>query len=184
MTERAKLYQEAGNSVEEVAAGKQWYAVQTRSRHEKMVARQLRRRGITTFLPLISQLRKWSDRQKLVESPLFPGYAFVQLAYEPKARLGVLSTDGVVNFVGAQGHGNPIPDEQITSVQNVLGNKIPCESHPYLKVGQRVRIRGGSLEGTQGILVGTRGDHRLVISVELIQQSVAIQVGGHNVVPA
>jgi transcription antitermination factor NusG len=183
VTERAELYQLA-NTGGEVAAGMKWYAVQTRSRHEKMVARQLRGRGIKTFLPLTLQLRKWSDRRKLVESPLFPGYAFVHLAYEPQARLGVLSTDGVVNFVGAQGHGNPIPDEQIESVQNVLENKIPCESHPYLQVGQRVRIRGGSLEGTQGILVGTRGDHRLVISVELIQRSVAIQVGGYEVVPA
>lgn len=168
----------------EVAAGIKWYAVQTRSRHEKMVARQLQDRGIATFLPLISQLRKWSDRRKLVEFPLFPGYTFVHLANEAKARLGVLSTDGVVSFVGAQGYGNPIPDEQIKSVQNLLDNKIPCESHPYLRVGQRVRIRSGSLEGTEGILAGTRGDHRLVISVELIQRSVAIQVDGYEVVPA
>lgn len=161
-----------------------WYAVRTRSRHEKSVTRQLQERGIATFLPLVTQLRRWSDRRKLVQFPLFPGYAFVRMAYEPPTRLAVLQTEGVVHFVGTQGHGVPIPDEQIESIQTLLRNDVPIENHPYLKIGQRVRLRGGSLEGMEGILVARKGHQMLVISVELIQRSLAIQVDGYDVEPA
>ena len=161
-----------------------WYAVRTRSRHEKSVARQLEERGITAFLPLVTQLRRWSDRRKLVQFPMFPGYAFVRLAYEPPVRLAVLQTEGVVHFVGTHGQGSPIPDEQIESIQTLLKNDVAIESHPYLKIGQRVRLRGGSLEGMEGILVARKGHRMLVISVELIQRSLAIQVDGYDVEPA
>ena len=89
-----------------------WYAVQTRSRHEKMVARQLEGQGFATFLPLTHQLRQWSDRRKLVELPLFPGYTFLRMIYQPEHRLRVLSTEGIVGFVGVHGQGMPIPDRQ------------------------------------------------------------------------
>jgi len=158
-----------------------WYAVQTRSRHEKMVARQLEGRGFSTFLPLTTQLRQWSDRRKLVELPLFPGYAFLRMAYQAEQRLRVLGTDGIVSFVGAHGQGMPIPDEQIEHIQTLLTAKVPFESHPFLKVGQRVRIRSGSLNGTEGILVGQEGDRMLIISVELIQRSVSIRLQGYEV---
>jgi len=161
-----------------------WFAVRTRSRHEKSVARQLEERGITAFLPLVTQLRRWSDRRKLVQFPLFPGYTFVRLSYEPPVRLAVLQTEGVVHFVGTHGHGIPIPDEQIESIQTLLRNDVLIESHPYLKIGQRVRLRGGSLEGMEGILVARKGHRMLVISVELIQRSLAIQVDGYDVEPA
>lgn len=158
-----------------------WYAVQTRSRHEKLVARHLDGQGIITFLPLASQVRQWSDREKLVQLPLFPGYAFVRLVYGPDERLKVLRTEGVVNFVGTHGQGVPIPEKQIEHVQTVLSSKVPFENHPFLKVGQRVRIRGGSLNGTEGILVGQNGDRMLVISVELIQRSLSIRLQGYDV---
>ena len=158
-----------------------WYAVQTRSRHEKMVVRQLEGQGFTTFLPLSQQLREWSDRRKIVEFPLFPGYVFLQMIYEPEARLRVLRTDGVVNFVGMHGQGIAIPDQQIEHLQTLLANKVPVESHPFLKVGQRVRIRGGSLNGTEGLLVGQDSDRTLVISVELIQRAVSIRLQGYEV---
>jgi transcription antitermination factor NusG len=158
-----------------------WYAIQTRSRHEKMVAQQLHRQGIITFLPLSSELREWSDRQKLVEFPLFPGYAFVRLVYGPEERLRVLRTEGVVNFVGIGGHGIAIPDKQIEHVEMLLTNKIPFESYPFLKAGQRVRIRGGALNGTEGILVRQNADRMLVISVELIQRSLSIHLQGYEV---
>jgi transcription antitermination factor NusG len=160
-----------------------WYAVQTRSRHEKLVARQLENQGIITFLPLRTQLRQWSDRRKLVEFPLFPGYAFVRLVYDPEERLRVLRTEGVVSFVGTHGQGISIPEKQIADIQAVLANKVLCDSHPFLKVGQRVRIRGGSLDGTEGILVGRNGDRKLVISVELIQRSLSIRLQGYDVEP-
>jgi|SRR5208337_3279050 len=161
-----------------------WYALQTRSRHEKLVARQLENQGIITFLPLTSQLRQWSDRRKVVELPLFPGYAFVRLVYDPQERLRVLRTEGVVGFVGTHGQGVPIPEKQIEDIHAVLANKVACDSHPFLKVGQRVRIRGGSLDGTEGILVGRDGERKLVISVELIQRSLSIRLQGYDVEPA
>jgi len=146
-----------------------------------LVARQLQSQGFVTFLPLAQQLREWSDRRKIVEFPMFPGYAFLQLVYEPAERLRVLRTEGVVSFVGTQGQGISIPDRQIEHIQTLLASKVPFESHPFLKVGQRVRIRGGSLQGTEGILVGQDSDRALVISVELIQRSVSIRLQGYEV---
>lgn len=168
-------------ALESAKAPLSWYAVQTRSRHEKMVARQLEGQGFATFLPLTTQLRQWSDRRKMVEMPLFPGYAFLRMAYQPDARLRVLNTDGIVGFVGVQGQGTPIPDGQINDIQNLFAAEVPVESYPFLKVGQRVRIRSGSLNGTEGILVGQEGDRMLVISVELIQRSVSIRLQGYEV---
>jgi transcription antitermination factor NusG len=146
-----------------------------------MVIRQLEGQGFTTFLPLSQQLREWSDRRKVIEFPLFPGYAFLQMIYEPEARLKVLRTEGVVSFVGCHGQGIPIPDQQIEHIQTLLANKVPLENHPFLKVGQRVRIRGGALNGTEGLLVGHDSDRTLVISVELIQRSVSIRLQGYEV---
>jgi transcription antitermination factor NusG len=171
----------AGTSGSNWAAQMNWYAIQTRSRHEKMVAQQLQSQGIITFLPLSSEMREWSDRQKLVEFPLFPGYAFVRLVYGPEERLRVLRTEGVVNFVGTGGQGIAIPDKQIEHVQTLLANKVPFESYPFLKAGQRVRIRGGALNGTEGILVRQDADRMLVISVELIQRSLSIRLQGYEV---
>lgn len=160
-----------------------WYAIQTRSRHEKMVAQQLQNQGIITFLPLSSEMREWSDRQKLVELPLFPGYAFVRLVYGPEERLRVLRIEGVVSFVGTSGRGIAIPETQIDHIRTLLASKVPFESHPFLKTGQRVRIRGGSLDGTEGILVRQDTDRMLVMSVDLIQRSVSIRLHGYEVEP-
>jgi transcription antitermination factor NusG len=160
-----------------------WYAVQTRSRHEKMVARQLEGQGFATFLPISTEVRQWSDRRKVVEMPLFPGYAFVQMVYQPEQRLRVLMTEGIVNFVGIHGQGLPIPEKQIEDIRSLLNADVPFESYPFLIVGQRVRIRSGSLNGTEGILVGQEGDRRLIISVELIQRSLSIRLQGYEVEP-
>jgi transcription antitermination factor NusG len=146
-----------------------------------MVAQQLQNQGIVTFLPISSELREWSDRQKLVEFPLFPGYAFVKLVYGPDERLRVLRTEGVVNFVGSAGQGIAIPDKQIEHVQALLASKVPFENYPFLKAGQRVRIRGGALNGTEGILVRQDADRMLVISVELIQRSLSMRLQGYEV---
>ena len=169
--------------IERESAAMNWYAVQTRSRHEKMVARQLERQGFATFLPLTTQLRQWSDRRKQVELPVFPGYAFLRMVYQPEQRLRVLSTEGIVSFVGVHGQGIPIPDKQIEHVQMLMAAETPLESHPFLKVGQRVKIRSGSLNGTEGILVGQEHNRMLVISVELIQRSVSIRLQGYEVEP-
>lgn len=187
VTDRAEprqIYSGIGNFGPTAGAkGMNWYAVQTRSRHEKIVARHLEGQGFATFLPITIQLRQWSDRRKLVELPLFPGYTFVRMVYQPEQRLRVLGTEGIVAFVGMHGQGVPIPDQQIEYIQTLLTAEVPFESYPFLKVGQRVRICSGSLDGTEGILVGQESDRRLVISVELIQRSVSIRVQGYEVEP-
>jgi transcription antitermination factor NusG len=157
-----------------------WFAIQTRSRHEKLVARQLEQGGIESFLPLSTELRSWSDRRKLVQMPLFPGYAFVRIPHSSQDRLRVLQTEGVVGFVGRQGQGIAIPASQIEDIKQVLASEIPFRSHPFLKVGQRVRVRGGSLDGVEGILVAENGDQSIVISVDPIQRALSIRIQGYQ----
>src|ERR1041384_7567801 len=115
----------------------QWFAIQTRSRHEKKAADELRGRGIEVFLPLITQTRKWSDRAKKVDFPLFAGYAFVHIAPEPKTRVNVLSAHGVVRFVGPSALGTPIPASEIETLRTALENDIALRPLPFIKVGQR-----------------------------------------------
>jgi transcription antitermination factor NusG len=160
-----------------------WYAIQTRSRHEKVVERQLQGQGVNVFYPVISQVHRWSDRKKVVECPLFAGYAFVRIAPSAEERVRVLKTHGVVQFVGERGQGTPIPAEQIQSVQAVVAGNMPFSKHAFLKVGQRVRVRGGSLDGIEGILVAHNGGRQLVISVEPIQRSLSISIDGYQVEP-
>lgn len=160
-----------------------WYAVRTRSRHEKLVARQLENQGIESFLPIVTQLHNWSDRRKQIETPLFSGYAFLRMVHSSEDRVRVLRTQGVVSFVGVQGMGTPIPDHQIEDIKALIASQIPYEERPFLRVGQRVRVRGGALDGVQGILVAENGDRSLVISVEPIQRSLYVRVAGYEVEP-
>lgn len=160
-----------------------WYAVRTRSRHEKVVERQLQSQGIEVFCPVISQIHRWSDRRKMVECPLFTTYAFVRIAPSPEERVRVLRTHGVVDLVGGRGQGVPIPAEQIEAVRAVVAGNVPFTKHPFLKVGQRVRVRGGSLDGVEGILTAQNGSRNLVISVDPIQGSLSIRVEGYEVEP-
>jgi len=158
-----------------------WYAVRTRSRHEKLVAKQLENQGIESFLPVVTQTRNWSDRRKQIETPLFSGYAFLRMVHFPDDRVRVLRTQGVVSFVGVQGTGTPIPDHQIEDIKTLVASRIPYEERPFLHIGQRVRVRGGALDGMQGILVAENGDRSLVISVEPIQRSLYVRVAGYDV---
>jgi len=167
----------------EALAGMNWYAIQTRSRHEKVVERQLQGQGIDVFYPVINQIHRWSDRRKTVECPLFAGYAFVRIAPSPEERVRVLQTHGVVQFVGGQSRGTPIPAEQMEAVRALVASNTPFTKHAFLKVGQRVRVRGGSLDGVEGILVGQNGNRSLVISVEPIQRSLSIRIEGYQVEP-
>jgi transcription antitermination factor NusG len=173
---------EAGSS--DALGETRWYAVRTRSRHEKIATQQLESRGLETFLPLVNQVRQWSDRRKEVELPLFSGYCFVRLNYSSsERRLGVLQTHGVVSFVGVQRTGVPIPDSQIEDLRTLLDNKIPMKERAFLRVGQRVRVRGGALDGVEGILASQSGERSLVLSIESIQRSLAIRVEGYDVEP-
>src|SRR5579862_237608 len=157
-----------------------WYAVHTMARHEKRVAGQFEEKRVKTFLPLLQQVHKWSDRRAKVEVPMFNCYAFVQIGQTTEERLKVLRTPGVLGFVGSERQGTPIPEEQIESLRTAISGNIPCFLHDFLSVGRRVRIRGGSLDGVEGILVRQGGDQSLVLSVELLQRSVAIRVEGYD----
>jgi len=157
-----------------------WYAFRTRSRHEKRASQQLQDAGIQTFLPLASELREWSDRRKVVEMPLFPGYGFVRINYLSADRVRVLSVHGIVSFVGPNGSGTPVPDHQIDDLRTLMQHKTPCQPHPYVEVGQRVRIRGGALDGVEGVLTEQRDDRSLVISLDSIQRAVSIRIEGYQ----
>jgi transcription termination/antitermination protein NusG len=161
----------------------QWFAVQTRARHEKAVVQRLREVGVETFLPLIRGVHRWSDRRKTVELPLFSCYVFVRLAPKNEKRLRVLLIDGVLNFVGPRGQEIPIPDEQIESIRRLLQGQLPYCSHPFLKIGQRVRIRSGALDGVEGILVSRSGERTLIISVDALDRSLAVRIEGYDVEP-
>ena len=160
-----------------------WYALLTRARHEKVVAQRLREVGITSFLPLVSEVRKWSDRKKLVEFPLFSCYVFAKLTPTNEGRLKALRIDGVYSLVGARAEGTPIPEEQIDTIRRIAEERLPWQAHPFLKIGQRVRIRSGALNGVEGILVGRSGESSLVVSIDAIQRSLSVRIDGYAVEP-
>ena len=157
----------------------EWYAIQTRYRFEKKVTVSLQRRGIETFIPLVEEIHRWSDREKAIQSPLFSGYTFARLELSSKLRKAVLQTEGVIGFVGSGGEVTPVPSRQLEDLQKLLSQKVPCALSAFLDVGQRVRIRGGCLDGLEGILE-QKNAKRLVISVESIQRAVAIQIDGYE----
>jgi transcription antitermination factor NusG len=158
-----------------------WYAVHTMARHEKRIAAQFEEKSVCTFLPLLHQVHTWSDRRKVVEIPMFSCYAFVHMVQTVEERLKVLRTPGVLGFVGSERQGTPIPDEQIESLRKAISEKLPCLPHPFISVGKRVRICGGSLNGVEGILMRQGADQSLIISVELLQRSVSIRVEGYDI---
>ena len=160
-----------------------WYAIHTRARHERMVITRLESEAITTFLPVTSEIRQWSDRRKLVEVPLFSCYAFVRIARLSEVQAKIAHTDGVLGFVGSCGGPIPIPDVEIANIQALLSGMAPYTFYPFLKIGQRIRVRGGSLDGVEGFLLSRNGNNTLVISVEPIQRSLAINLNGYTVEP-
>lgn len=158
-----------------------WFAIQTKPRHEKKVSLELLEKGLHSFLPLHRTRRRWSDRHKWVDLPLFSQYVFVRMAPGAEVRARVLHTVGVVRLAGAPGHGTPVPDEQIASLHALVEQRIPLMPHFYINVGERVRICGGALNGVEGVLIAIKNDRRLVVSVELIRRSIAIQLDGFEV---
>lgn len=165
------------------ASDQSWFAVQTRARHEKRIATELQEKGVVAFLPLSMEVHQWSDRKRRVEVPLFAGYVFVRLGWRQSSRIYVLETNGVFGFVGVRGVGSPIPDEQIETLQTIVREKLPISPHPFLDVGQKVRIRGGSLDGICGILSAINDDQSLIVSVDSIQRSLAIRINGYGIEP-
>lgn len=158
-----------------------WYALHTRPRHEKLVAQRLTERGVEAFMPVVTEEHRWSDRKKSVQLPLFSCYVFAKFIPNRSDRLQMLRVGGVLGLVGSQGEGTPIPDSQIDAVRTLVGGTVPWSPYPFLKIGQRVRIRGGALEGMEGILVSRNGNQTLVISVDALQRSLAVHVEGYQV---
>jgi transcription antitermination factor NusG len=158
-----------------------WYAVQTRSRHEKFVTHQLQSHGIAHYLPVVVEEHRWSDRRKKLEVPLFAGYVFVRVVPSNEERVRVLRTNGVVRFIGHSPEGTPIPDEQMEAVRILVEEKVPCAAHPFLKVGQRIRVRGGALDGMEGIFQSRNGEETLVVSVDAIQRSLSVSIRGYDI---
>jgi transcription antitermination factor NusG len=158
-----------------------WYAIQTRCRFEQKAATQLQNKGIETFLPLVKEIHRWSDRRQIVQVPLFAGYGFVRVSDSPAHLLRVLQTVGVNGFVMMNGSPVPVPEQELEDVRRLLANEISCRAYPFLKIGQKVRIRGGCLDGLEGVLTSENKDHSLVVSIEAIQRSLAIRIEGYDV---
>lgn len=157
-----------------------WYAVQTYPRHEKAVAEQLQSEKIECLLPLIVRVHKWSDRNQSVSTPLFPGYAFVQLNEYRRDRVRVLRRPGVVRFVGNSQGPIALEAHEIRHIRRLMEHKVSCEPHPFLQAGQKVRIRDGALRGLEGILLREAGKDSLILSVSLIQRSLSIRIEGYE----
>ena len=152
-----------------------WYAVYTRHQHEKLAARNLQLKKFEVFLPLFDVAHQWKDRTKKLSLPLFPGYVFLHAALAQRVEL--LSTPGVGALVVFGGRPAVIPEEQIGAVRRAIECKVQVEPFPYLRLGDRVRVMQGPLEGVEGILARARGGaRRLILSVEMLQRSVAIEV--------
>jgi transcription termination/antitermination protein NusG len=163
------------------AASENWYALQTFARHEKKVADQLQESAITSFLPLVSEVHRWSDRRKIVQLPLFPCYVFARIAPASEAWRLVHRTTGVLSLVGAAGRAIAIPDKEIEDVRTLMNQHAACAPFPFLKEGRRVRIRGGALDGIEGVIAEINRDRSLVVSIQLIQRSVAVRLAGYDV---
>ena len=151
-----------------------WYALYLRSRYEKRVSERLQENAVETFLPLVEEVHIWSDRKKRVLEPLFRGYSFVRSDLRNKEI--ILQTDGVVRLVGIGPRPSPIPDEQIEWIRIMVTGSSTVVKEVYLPAGERVRVIGGPFEGLEGIIVRTKSSTRVVVSLDVIAQSVSVEV--------
>jgi transcription antitermination factor NusG len=154
-----------------------WYAVYVKSRHEFVTRDELSRKGTETFLPSAKRLRRWKDRKKLVESPLFPGYLFVHIHPDNESYLNVLKVKGVVTLLSLEpGNPTPVPPEEINSLKLLLESGEELDIRPELKEGRRVRIRRGPLEGAEGVLERKESGNILLVNIELLGRSLGVKV--------
>lgn len=159
-----------------------WFALKVRARAELTAAGLLQNRGFEVFCPTYRDQRKYSDRIKTVDAALFPGYLFCRLDWSN--RLPVLSVPNVEYIVGFGQEPSPADPTEVETIQTLVHSGVLCRPHPFLRVGQRVRLQSGPLANIEGILIGDRGNHRLVVSVDLLQRSIAAEVDSVFVRPA
>jgi transcription antitermination factor NusG len=158
-----------------------WWALYTRHQHEKTVAEMLSAKGFEVFLPLYDSVRRWNDRKKLITLPLFPCYVFVRGGLN--RRLQVVTTPGVHMILSRGEHVATIPEDEIQAIRKTVTGSFRVEPHPFLKCGERVRVTRGSLEGVEGVLVRKKNMFRLVLSVDMLAQSVAVEIDAADVQP-
>ncbi len=158
-----------------------WYAAYTCANHEKRVAEQLGERNVEHFLPLYETVRRWRDRRVRLQLPLFPGYLFVRLALRDRIR--VLQVPSVVRLVSFGEHPIALPENEIETLRSGLRGGLGAQPHPYLTTGRRVRIQGGPLAGMEGILLRRKSSFRVVLSIDLIMRSVAVEVDAADLLP-
>jgi transcription antitermination factor NusG len=157
----------------------EWYAIWTRSRHEKQVRDQLQHKHFEVFLPTITKWSRWKDRKKQIDWPLFPGYCFVR--FNGTDRLPILKCDGVVSIVGIEGHPSPIPPVEIDAIRRLIESELAFDPCPLIKEGMMVEVKAGPLKGVVGRLVRKGSRARLVLSVDLIGQAVSVEVDAADV---
>ena len=151
-----------------------WLALSTKPKHEKLASTILRNKGCQEFLPLYRSRNRWSDRVKEVELPLFPGYLFCRPQSIPHSQ--VLATPGVRGFVSLGSGPARIPEEEINSVRKLACSGIPLGPHPFVEVGDKVRITRGALRDVEGVVLESKDACRLVVSINLLQRSVAVTI--------
>lgn len=164
-----------------VEQGAPWCAVYTRHQHERSIGEMLRAKGFEVFLPLYESTRRWKDRRKVLSLPLFPCYVFVRGAHE--RRLPVLTTPGVHMIISRGERVATVPDEEIEAIRRAIEGTLNVEPHPFLRCGERVRVVRGSLEGVEGVLTRKKNLYRLILSVEMLAQSVSVEIDALDVVP-
>jgi len=158
-----------------------WFALAVKHQHEKAVAEALGILGVEALLPLYRSARDWSDRAKLVDLPLFPGYVFAQI--DPDSRLHVLRIPSVNRIVGFGGKPAVVDAAEIRTIRAALASKLPLSPWPHLKAGDRIRVERGPLKGVEGLLLREKDHLRLVIGIELLQRSVAVEISPDLIVP-
>jgi len=168
-------------AVARLDAAFQWYALRVRSRAEKTVGESLQSRGFETLCPTFLDRRVYSDRVKTTESALFPGYLFCRL--DPNNRLPVLSSPGVESIVGFGSQPHPVDLQEIEALTAVVQSGVLARPYPFLKIGQKVRVESGPLSQLEGILVATKSEYRLVLSVTLLQRSIIAELVSAHVRP-
>jgi transcription antitermination factor NusG len=151
-----------------------WYVAYTYPRHEKAVADQLSHKSVETFLPTYTEMSIWKDRRVKLEKPLFPSYVFARV--NPSERPTVLETQSVIRLVSFQGAPAPVEDSEIEAIRLCIEHKIPVLPYQLTKVGDRVRVRRGPFEGVEGIVVRHNNSCKLVVTISLIHQSVALEI--------
>lgn len=153
---------------------RQWYALQIRPRFEKLAARHLNDKGYEGYLPIYTSRRRWSDRMKEVEVPLFPGYTFCR--FDIQQRLPILVAPGVISIVGIGKTSTAVPDREIASIQQLIASGLPCGPWPFVQVGQIVSVERGPLAGLEGTVIEVKSSLRLILSLPLLQRSVAVEI--------